>query len=741
MSATRQEPLRPGGSDFSPATGATRRRIPSACWQCVTRCAIVGYVEGDRLVKIEGHPDMLSTGGTICARGQAGVNQVYAPDRVLHPLRRVGRRGEGRWERIGWSEALDLLVNGGQIAGRPVKGLATLRAEGRPEKFMFHYGRMVGSDATILRSHFLPRYGTGTIGTHDSLCMMAGDVGSELTGDAAGAADYRTARMVLNFGASEVDAGGNHVPNLRGWVAALARGARLYTFDVRLSNTAARSTEWIPVRPGTDLAVILAMCQVLVESGLHDADFVRDHTNVTVRELAEHLAPYSPAWAEARSGVPAARIRDLALELGRLKPGMVISARGAFMHANGVQTQRAVELLRALSGNVAGIGTRFPRPRWSSPFPLPQLDRPSKSLDILSGEAGAFAIPSDGVSHQIAHRIDQGPERPDLYLVYCHNPVYSSGDCRANARLYSDEAKVPFLVSVDVALSETSELADLVLPDATYLERWTLEGKTSPEGVPEYYLRQPMHPPRGEARNFVDVACELADRLGMPLGFSSAEAYVRAACQTTPGVREAGGFEYMTSQGLWQDRQARPVEYRRERLNLRSAVLEEKGFAGIAAWMPVPGHEAMADDQLVLTTFKVPVQTQSRTQGCKWLTELHHENPAWLHPEAAAARGIRDGDRIEVRSAVGVITTRARVTEGIHPRAVAISHSAGHWAWGDYASGHPSAVHQPEDDSWSRWWTGHGAHPNLVIPNVGDPISGSMCWMDTVVRVERAQEG
>jgi anaerobic selenocysteine-containing dehydrogenase len=730
--------LLPGGIDFSPATGLQRQRIPSACWQCVTRCGIVGYLEDGRLVKIEGHPEMLSTGGTICARGQAGINQVYNPDRILHPLKRVGRRGEGKWERISWDEALDLLVNGGEIAGREVKGLQTLRDEGAPEKFMFHYGRMVGSDYLILMYHFLTRYGTATIGDHNSICVSAGALASGLTGDAAGAADYSNAKVILNFGASELDAGLNHVPRARGWASALARGAKMYTFDVRLSNTAARSSEWIPIRPGTDLAVALAMSKVLIDHDLHDEEFIRDHTNVTVAELREHLAPYTPEWAEGVSGVPAVRIREIALEFGRTKPGMCIGLRGAFMHANGVQTQRAIYMLRALSGNVGPTGSRSPRPRWNYAFPFPQPEEPPKSLDILNGEEGAFAITDMGVSHQIVHMIDKGPERPDIYMVYCHNPVYSNGDCLANARLYADEEKVPFLVSVDVAMSETTELADLVLPDASYLERWCLEGKTSPDGVPEYYLRQPMHAPLGEARNFVDVSCELAKRLEIGLGFDSAEEFVRETCDATPGVKEAGGFEYMKEHGIWHDRNAEAQEYPRGEVNIRSDTLSEKGFDAVPAWMSIPAHEAMAEDALILTTFKVPVQTHSRTQGCKWLTELYHENPAWIHPETAAARGIRDGDEIVVRSKVGEITTRARVTEGVHRKALAISHHAGHWAWGEYASGKKSSVHKAEADGANRWWKANGSHPNLIIPNAGDPISGALCWMDTVVTVERA---
>jgi anaerobic selenocysteine-containing dehydrogenase len=728
--------LEEGGRDFSPATGSERKRIPSACWQCVSRCGIVGYLEKGRLVKIEGHPGMLGTAGKICARGQAGINQVYNPDRILHPTKRTGKRGEGKWRRISWEEALALLVEGGEIAGRRVRGLREIREAGTPEKFMFHYGRTVGSDATILFEYFLPAYGTATIGDHNSICVAAGGIGRMLTPGPSAGPGFEKAEVILNFGCGLLEAGFDHVTGVRKCVEALARGTKLYTFDVRLSNTAARSTEWIPVKPGTDLAVILAMCRELLLNGAFDEEFIRDHTNVSADELREHLALNTPEWAEGISGVPAPKIRAIAMEYGRARPGMCIGLRGAFMHHNGVQTQRALYMLRALGGGVDLDRLFGPRPRWNHPFPSP--DGTPRALDILEGEEGAFAFTEYHVSHQIVRMIDKGPERPDLYMVYCHNPVYANGDCRENARVYSDEAKVPFLVAVDVALSETSELADLVLPDATYLERWTLEGSTSPENIPEYYIRQPMHRPLGEARNFLDVACEIAGRLGLDLGFGSAEGFVRAACDSTPGVLEAGGFEYMKRHGVWHDRDAEPFNLPAGELAIRSESLAEKGFPALPTWMAAPEHEKMAGDEMILTTFKVPVQSHSRTQGCKWLTELYHENPAWLNPAAATARGIRDGDRIRVISEVGELITKARVTEGVHPRAVAISNSAGHWAWGEYASGRRGPAHRPESDSRYKWWVENGSHPNLIIPNRGDPIAGSMCWMDTVVRVEKA---
>ncbi len=727
--------LIPGGRDFSPVTMKERATVPSVCWQCVTRCPIVGYLENGRLMKIEGNPLSSRARGKLCPRGQAGVNQLYDPDRLLFPLKRVGARGEGRWERISWEEALGLLVDGGEIAGRRVKGLRQLREEGTPEKFMFHYGRTVGSDWLILMGYFLPAYGTATIGDHNSICLAAGAAASGLTGGSR-FSDFGEARIILNFGGSVLEAHVDHLPTAERCADALARGVKMYTFDVRLSNTAAKSTEWIPVKPGTDLAVLLALCNVLLAEGLYDAGAVRDHTNVTVGELQRHLAAHTPEWAEGISGVPASKIRAIALEFGRTKPGLCLSFRGAFMHHNGVQTQRAIYMLQALAGNVDPEGRRGAPAQWQYPFPQPEGS--AKALNILHGEEGAYALTSMTVSHQVLRMIDRGPDRPEIYMVYCHNPVYANGDCGENARVFMDEEKIPFLVSVDVAMSETSELADLILPDATYLERWTCEGRTSAEGIPEYGLQQPMHPPLGEARNFCDVACDISARLGIDLGFRSAEEFVRAACESTPGVKEAGGFEYMKRHGIWGDTSAAPLRLGAGKMNIRSEVLAGSGFDAIPAWMPAPEHERMDADDLILTTFKVPVQTHSRTQNCKWLTELHHDNPAWIHPRTAGERGIRNGDRILVKSSLGEILATARVTQGVHPEAIAMSHHCGHWAYGGYASDRRSHGHRAEHDLRNKWWKVNGAHPNRIIPNKGDPIAGSMCWNDTVVKVSKA---
>ena len=163
--------LKKGGQDFSPQTGKERQAIPTACWSCVTRDSMIGYVENGRLVKLEGHPNSIRGMGKICSKGQAGVNQLYDPDRILYPMRRVGKRGEGKWKRISWDEALDELT----------ERLKKLRDEGHPEKFMFHYGRMKASYSKLVNSVFLATYGTKTIGNHTAICESGKWTAQELT--------------------------------------------------------------------------------------------------------------------------------------------------------------------------------------------------------------------------------------------------------------------------------------------------------------------------------------------------------------------------------------------------------------------------------------------------------------------------------------------------------------------------------------------------------------------------------
>ncbi|MHC4686898.1 MAG: molybdopterin-dependent oxidoreductase, partial [Planctomycetota bacterium] len=576
--------LEKGGKDFSPKTGAERKMIPSACWSCVTRDSMVGFIEDGRLVKLEGHPDSIRGLGKICSKGAAGINQLYDPDRILYPMKRAGKRGEGKWKRISWDEALAELTT----------RLKKLRDEGHPEKFMFHYGRMKGSSSKIIKSVFLPAYGTKTIGNHTSICEGSKWTAQELTwGKHYDNWEFDNTKFVLNFGSSALEAHTNSIPVLQRLVSAMVeRNVKLVSFDVRLSNTAARSTEWVPIKPGTDGTVVLAMCREIMNAGLYDKEFFKfikatddpnAGTDQKVAALKNHLAQYTPEWAEKISGVPAAKIKSLALEFAKTKPACVISYRGVASHYNGSENERAVQMLAAITGNIDNPGGRCRAVGAKWKYPKGPKKKPkAKKLKILDGFKGDIAYPTHHANHQVLKMIKDGKAgRPEVYMWYCYTPVYANGEIQENIDILKDESLIPFTVCINAYYDESAALADMILPNPSYLEWWDWEDHVSPTQVPEFYIRQPFVKPLGEARDFKDVVCDLANRMGFPLGFSSAEEFVNLSCEMTPGVKEAGGFEYMKKHGVWHDPKAKPKFYgykkevKADAINKEGVILDE----------------------------------------------------------------------------------------------------------------------------------------------------------------------
>ena len=822
LAKAREVPIH-GGRDFSPKTGLERKAIPSSCWQCVTRCPNISYVEDGRLVKIEGQPKSIRSEGVMCSKGQGGVNQTYDPDRILYPMRRVGKRGEGRWKRVSWDEALS------ELTGR----LKKLRDRGEPEKFMFHYGRMKGSHSKLIKSLFLANYGTATIGNHTSICEGAKWVGQELTwGKHYDNWDFDNTRYVLNFGSNVFESHTNHIPTAHRLIKAMVDGkVKLVTFDVRLSNTAAKSAEWVPVKPGTDRAVVLAMCNVILKDDLIGAEgraFLKfckltKGRAATVDEkiaaLNRHLEAFTPEWAEKISGVPAGQIARIAREFATTKPACLISYRGAVANYHGADTERAIQMLASITGNVDAPGTRCKAvgPKWKYPHG-PKKRPQARKLKIIDGLPGAAALPNHHVNHQVLKMIKDGRAgRPEIYMWYCYTPVYANGEVQENIDILKDEKLLPFTVSVNPFYDESAALADLILPDTPYTERWTWEDMVSPTQVAEYYIRQPATKPLGEARDFTDVVCDLAERLGFPLGIKNHREFVKLSCEETPEVAAVGGFEYMKRNGVYHNPETRPRFYsykkvlkpqaymsgnvvldpatgvywdwkkaklksRKEALEkgysnvkkaykayvgqeidgvvysgfkpdkvnksgymeLYSEIMEAKGFQPLPSWVDIPEHAAKAPDDLILTTYKFASQIHSRSANCKWLSEIYHDNPAWMNPVTALERQIKDGDVIKIVSEFGQVEIPVRVTPAIVPGAVAISHHCGHWEYGRYASGKRYDFSKPDTpDDGPIWWRdgspyAGGTHPNWIIGNKADPISGELRWMDTVVKVTKA---
>jgi len=792
--------LEEGGKDVSVGTnwgkGKNRQAIPTTCLQCNIEDGLLAYVEDGRLVKIEGNPKHPGTRGKICAKGQAGINTVYSPDRILYPLKRVGARGEGKWKRITWDEALD------EIAGKIKETIAR-----DPNEVMFHYGRDRTSGYT---KRFMQAIGSATMGSHTSICESSKKIGMEPTwGPDIETPDFENTKYILNFGSNIYEAAYFHNTYIQRLIdGRVKNGAKLVTFDVRLSNTAGKSDEWLPIFPGTDGVVALAMANIIMQKGLANTTFINKWTNVTADQLKEYLAKYTPEMAEKESGVPAKDIRRIAIEFAKATPMCTTyTYRGPAMHLNGSYNEKCTMLLNIIVGNIDKKGG-YCLPRgmgWSNPAPKPP--KPAKQ-SILSNPP-EYPLAGHHVSHHIAHGILEGRQKLSVYIWYMHNPCYANPDAGTWDTLLKDTEKMPFTVAIDGFISESSDLADIILPDSSYMQRHDSESMPSAL-LPWVGARVPVVKNIGEQREVKDMLRDLAQRIDPEVGkyFElTPEQFLEHQMNSVPGLKEKGGLSFIREHGVFPvyGPEAKPEfeTYKKElmkdsegnficpdtkcatslteheeyngislncpmhkkvvgtkigdkaytgfntpskRLHVHVEAWEEYGFKPMPYYFPIPEHEeikAGKGNKLVMTTYKINTHVQSRTSACKWLSEIHHNNPMLINPRTAAERAIKEGDLVRVTSKIGYLVTKAHVTEGIHPKVVAISTHSGHWKYGPVSRAKkdmPTPYGQADADvSKNLWWDDIGVHPNRIIPISTDPIGGSQAWMDTVVSVEKAK--
>ncbi|MDO8673333.1 MAG: molybdopterin-dependent oxidoreductase, partial [Dehalococcoidia bacterium] len=530
--------------------------------------------------------------------------------------------------------------------------------------------------------------------------------------------DVGRSKYILNFGSDPY--GGCPVDLVQRIVDARSQGgARLVTFDVRTTKTAGKSDEWLPVNPGTDGLVALSMASVIVEERLADIAFLDRWSNVTSGYLAGYLASYMPEATESRTGVAAADVRRIAREFALNRPATVLMGGGISNRQNGVQNERCIFLLNAVTGNIDVPGgyclpVAYPL---REPDPVPQ--KPDAGKIFGGGVVSPYAVLS---------LIGDGTLQAGVYMSYMSNPAYSNADTTSAINVLKDERLIPYSIAVDVLPSETASYADMVLPDATFLERWDIESPLAYEGVPFVLLRQPVVSSPGEAAPFHEVCIELGRRIGNGVerfsSFRGAQDYLKAMADGIPGLKAAGGLDYLKDHGVWYDEKAVPA-YRTyesggfatasKRLEIRSTDLESKGFGALPAYSPIDAYSGVGKDDLYMVTYEYGLLS-SHLAGCKWLSEIEHSSVVLINADTAQDRGIHEGDVVEVRSATGSIKVRARLTQGIHPRVVAAPTGACHWGLGRIAQ----AVRFKSDDPDTKliWWKegdNFGAHPKALV--------------------------
>jgi anaerobic selenocysteine-containing dehydrogenase len=445
--------------------------VPTICFNCEAACGLLAYVDKQTLQirKLEGNPFHPASRGRNCAKGPATLNQVNNPDRILHPLRRKGPRGGGEWERVSWNDALD------DIAAR----IRAAIAEGRRNEIMYHVGRP-GEDGFVERT--LQAWGLDAHNSHTNVCSSGARLGyAAWMGFDRPSPDHAGADYILLLSA-HLETGHYFNPHAQRISEAKQRGARLVAIDTRLSNTASMADAWLPTRPGSEAAVLLAMANLMIRERLFDREFVRRWVNweeylryehpdaerafdLFVAKLEELYAPYTPEFAAAESGVPAETIVREARLIARAGPRFAthVWRNAASGNLHGWLVARALFFLNVLTGSVGARGGVLPN-GWNKFVPVPWKRPPGQKVwnELLWPREYPFA--HHEMSFLLPYFLKEGRGRLAVYFTRVYNPVWTNPDGFSWIEVLTDESKVGLHVALTPEWSETAHFADYVLP-------------------------------------------------------------------------------------------------------------------------------------------------------------------------------------------------------------------------------------------------------------------------------------
>ena len=644
--------------------------IKSHCRMCHGGCGVIVYVKDGRVAKIAGDPDCPINHGTLCSKGIASTQLVYHPDRLTYPIRRRGPKGSGQWERISWDEALHT------IAAK----MLSYKAEFGAESVVLGYGTGRENESAIYR--FANYFGSPNVLTAGHFCYGPRIATGIITCGSNPIADYENnPKCILVWGSNIVISNPDCYKG-EPFSQALNAGARLIVVDPRLTRAAARADIWLQLRPGTDTALALGMANVIVQEELYDREFVADYV-YGWNPFVERVSQYPLERVEAITGVPAAKIAAAARLYATTKPGVIQWGVAIEQQITCADNNRALLALMGITGNidVAGGQVLFqtPRIRNVAEFGAHKALSAEQAAKRLGGErfrlAGNFAIINPKCVWDAI--IEEKPYPVKLLFFISSNPLLT----RPNAREVKKALdKVEFMAVADFFLTPTAELADIVLPAATWLEMdylgdfWKRHGRL---------LTRRKVIQVGECRPDHEMLNDLAHRVGQ--GEHWWDTF-------------EGGLDYILEpMGItWrefkkQDRVRGEVRYQKYRekgfstptrkFELFSTLLKKWGYDPLPQYReppesPVSTPEVYADFPYTLITgARQPGFFHAENRELAWTRELHREPVVEIHPDTAEKEHISEGDWVIIESPRGKIRQRAKLTCGLAPDVVAAQHA------------------------------------------------------------------
>ena len=644
------------------------QKIPTYCDICFWKCGTVAYLKDGELWKVEGHPNDPLSKGRLCPRGTGGIGAVSDPDRLRSPLVRTRERGEEVWKEVTWDEAL------GYIADKMQK----IKTQYGPESVAsFSHG--IGGN---FLKHTLKAYGAINFAAPSfAQCRGPRDVGFELTfGEAIGSperTDIENAKCIVLIGSH---LGENmHNTQVQEFAAAVQNDASVIVVDPRFSVAASKAKYYLPIKPGTDIALLLAWMNVIVSEKLFDVDYVTKY-GFGFEQFAAELSAYTPEWAYTETGIEPELIRASAREMAMHKPASLVHpGRHATWYGDDAQRSRAIALLNALLGSWGRKGGFFYPASYSLPgYPYPAYPTPTKEKLDNPGKKYPFA--SEEITTGIREATITGNPYPIKgWFIYATNLIHALPNQEETIKAIQN---LDLMVVVDVIPSEIAGWADVVLPESVYLERYD---DLHMSAFKETFvgIRQPVVESPADQKPNWWIAKKLAEKLGLGnyYPWNHIEDYLDHRLK-------AGGLslEQLKKEGII--RGPKPPIYFEDgivpefptpsgKIEFYSLQLQEAGFD------PVPKFkrpEQAPSGYYRLLFGRAPVHSFSRTQSNRILMDMMEENEVWVNQDVAEKWGLKNAQHVRLKNQDGVVSNKikVKVTERIRTDCVYMVHGFGH---------------------------------------------------------------
>ena len=644
--------------------------IKSHCRMCHGGCGVLVYTKNGRVAKIAGDPDCPINHGTLCSKGLASTQLVYHPDRLTYPVRRIGPKGSGKWQRISWDEALDAIA----------ERMLDYKERFGAESIVLGYGTGRENEAVIYR--FANLLGTPNVLTAGHFCYGPRIATSIITCGTNPIVDYENHPKCIMVWGNNLVISNPDCYKGEPFSVSLNAGAKLIAVDPRLTRIAARADVWLQLRPGTDTALALGMLNVIVNEELYDKDFVEKHV-YGWEPFVKRVNEYPVGKVAEITWVPEEKIRQAARLFATTRPAAIQWGVAIEQQTTCADNNRALMALMGITGNIDVPGGQVlfntAKIRNVGQFGAHKRLPHEQAEKRLGGKrfrlAGNFAIINPKCVWDAI--IDEAPYAVKMLFFISSNPVLT----RANAReVYRALKKVDFMAVADFFLTPTAELADIVLPAATWLEM---------DYIGDFWKRHGYLLPRrkvvqiGECRSDHDMLNDLAHRVGQSEHWWD---------------DFEGGLDYILEpSGLkWQDFKKMdyirgPVTYRKYRergfstptkkFELYSTLLENWGYDPLPQFREPPESPVSTPERhrqfpyILITGARSPGFFHTENRQLPWLRELHRDPVVEIHPNTAEKEGIEDGQWVFIESARGKVRQRAKITAGIHPQVVSAQHA------------------------------------------------------------------